>query len=167
MLEKRFPDMGMNCPLCRAANYLDPRFKGLHLIESNLLEKTKAEIEIGWKESHVEISNSENEDNVIVQAKSVKEPMSPNSKLRGKIHLRTEAIRKTMQSQIMKKMDRYEVFSTLPKDIHSLSWWKSHNNILLILANIARSKLAIPASAVMSERVFPLVLILYLRRERV
>ena len=39
MLEKRFPDMGMNCPLRRAANYLDPRFKGLHLIESNLLDK--------------------------------------------------------------------------------------------------------------------------------
>ena len=118
-------------------------------------------------ESHVKINNSENEDNVTAQAQSVNEPISPNSKLRGKIHLRTEAVRKTMQSQIMKKMDRYEVFSTLPKDIHSLSWWKSHNNILLILANIARSKLAIPASAVMSERVFPLVLILYLRRERV
>ena len=25
MLDKRFPDMGMNCPLRRAANYLDPR----------------------------------------------------------------------------------------------------------------------------------------------
>ena len=98
MLEKRFSDMGMNCPLCRAANHFDPRFKGLHLIESNLLEETKAEIEIGWKESYVEISNSENEDNVTAQAQSVNEPISPNSKLRGKIHLRTEAMRKTMQS---------------------------------------------------------------------
>ena len=82
------------------------------------------------------------------------EPLSPNSKLRGKIHLRTEAMRKTMQSQIMKEMDRYEVFSTPPKDINILSWWKSHSNVLPILANIARSKLAIPASSAMSERVF-------------
>ena len=103
---------------------------------------------------HVEINNSENDDNVTIQAQTVNEPISPNSKLRGKIHLRTEAMRKTMQSQIMKEMDRYEVFSTPPKDINILSWWKSHSNVLPILANIARSKLAIPASSAMSERVF-------------
>ena len=31
--------MGMNRPLCRAANNLDPRYKGLHQIESNLLKE--------------------------------------------------------------------------------------------------------------------------------
>ena len=97
---------------------LNPRFKGLHLIESNLLEKTKAEIEIGWKESHVEINNSENDDNVTIQAQTVNEPISPNSKLRGKIHLRTKAMKKTLLFQIMKEMDQYEVFSAPPEDIN-------------------------------------------------
>ena len=49
---------------------------------------------------HVEINNSENDDNVTIQAQTVNEPISPNSKLRGKIHLRTEAMGKTMKSQI-------------------------------------------------------------------
>ena len=72
-----------------------------------------------------------------------------------------------MQSQIMKEMNRYEVYSTPQKNINILSWWKSHSNVLPILANVAKSKLAIPASSAMSERFFPLVLILYLRRELV
>ena len=51
-------------------------------------------------------------------------------------------------------MDKYESFSIPSKTISVLAWWKLHCKILPILANIARSVLAIPASSAKSERVF-------------
>ena len=40
LLEKRFSNKGLNCQLRRSANYLDPKYKGMHLLESGLLGET-------------------------------------------------------------------------------------------------------------------------------
>ena len=51
-------------------------------------------------------------------------------------------------------MERYENFSTAPKTVNILGWWKRMANALPILSEFARSVLAIPASSAKSERVF-------------
>ena len=54
--KKRFPNKGLDCPLRRAADYLDPKHKGLHLIES-VQEETKRELEDDWKKVGTEDNN--------------------------------------------------------------------------------------------------------------
>ena len=51
-------------------------------------------------------------------------------------------------------MEKYELFSLQSKDCDVLSWWKQHENVLPLLAKIAKRVLAIPASSAKSERVF-------------
>ena len=80
--------------------------------------------------------------------------LSPTSQLRKKLGPRVEYRQYQKTSQIRKEMDRYESFSTVPKNASVLGWWKKMANALPILAEIARSVLAIPASSAKSERVF-------------
>ena len=44
-LNERYPNNGVNKQLLRFANYLGPRFKGIHLYSDMKLESTKNELE--------------------------------------------------------------------------------------------------------------------------
>ena len=48
-LNERYPNNGVNKQLLRFANYLDPRFKGIHLYNDMKQESTKNELEDLWK----------------------------------------------------------------------------------------------------------------------
>ena len=144
MLEKIFPNKGLDCPLRRAADYLDPKHKGLHLIESVQFEETKRELEDDWKKVGTEDNNMmeelvPTEENNPLLTKAL---LSPTSKLRKKIKSRTETTRESMKSKIRKEMDRYEEFTTPPKGASVLAWWKKHKDILPILSTMARAVLA-------------------------
>ena len=156
MLEKRFPNKGLDCPLRRAANYLDPKLKGLHLKESNQFEETKKELENDWRNEDVEEDTIAKE--VVATCENnpllAKTPLSPTSKLREKIKSRTATTRDIMESKVRKEMNIYEEFTTPPKGLSVLAWWKKHKNLLPILSTMARAVLAVPASSAKSERVF-------------
>ena len=155
MLEKRFPNKGLLCPLRRAANYLDPKLKGLHLREKNLFEKTKRELEEDWQKDGIDNDTIvEKVAPTVENNPLIMKPMSPTSKLREKMKSRTKQTRELDQSKIRKEMERYEEYTTPPKGASVLTWWKRHKDILPILSTMARAVLAVPASSAKSERVF-------------
>ena len=57
-------------------------------------------------------------------------------------------------SKIRLEMEKYELFSLQSKECNVLQWWKQHENVLPLLARLARRVLVIPASSAKSERVF-------------
>ena len=84
-LEKRFPNYGLYVIVRRAANYLDPHFKGIHLKMFRYFDATKAEIEkVSAEEQNQEeeivIDTSEKTGNT--NNNSVSKEMSPTEKLR-------------------------------------------------------------------------------------
>lgn len=151
-LNKRFPNHGMDNRLRRAANFLDPRFKGIHLDSAGRLESTMDELEEDWNdikpeepmEAHTAV---ETPDNYAAQ-------LSPTSKLRNRLQMRTNLVDQMRQTKIRKEMEKYSSFSTPPQGVNVLSWWKRHESILPILAKLAKLVLAIPASSALSERVY-------------
>ena len=165
-IEKRFPEKGLNCSLRRSANYLDPTFKGLHLMEAKRFEETKDDIVKEWKEIDTDEEHEAEVDEPEVEvAEKPKEPLSPTAKLRERLRQaqgqagqagrgRTDSTRELVKSKIRKEMERYEMFSIPPKGVRVLDWWKHHRNVLPILGHMARAVLAVPASSASSERVF-------------
>ena len=150
-LEHRFPAKGTDCLIYGKANYLSPLYKGIHLMAEDKLEEVKSAMETEWNQMQAEVVAE------AVGAESVPEtvcPLSPTSQLRKKLGTRTEYRKHQKTSPIRKEMERYENFSTAPKTVNILGWWKRMANALPILSEFARSVLAIPASSAKSERVF-------------
>ena len=148
-LEKRFPDFGMGRLERRLANYLDPRYKGIHLRAKSKFDETKKEIEDIWKENA--LPTEEDDDDPIEPV--VEAPLSPTSKLMQKYSQRNLNVDRNA-SEISKEMGKYEMYSVLPKDKDVLLWWKVHEGNLPNLAKLAKRILAIPCSSAKSERVF-------------
>ena len=151
-LEVRFPAKGTDCEIYCQANYLNPKYRGIHLMAEDKLEEVKRAMEAEWKQKQAdeEVSaEAASLDQNVLPAK-----LSPTSQLRLKLGTRVEYRRHQKTSQIRKEMDRYESFSTVEKQASVLSWWKRMTNALPILSEFARSVLAIPASSAKSERVF-------------
>ena len=150
-LEVRFPAKGTDCEMYCKANYLNPMYRGIHLMAEDKLEDVKTAMEAEWnqKEADQEVS-----DGALSVPENVKAPLSPTSQLRKKLGTRIEYRRHQKMSQIRKEMERYESFALASKEASVLDWWKRMANALPILSEIARSVLAIPASSAKSERAF-------------
>ena len=149
-LELRFPEKGTTCEIFKWANYLNPLYKGIHLVDEEKLEDVKEAMEEEWKREIVV------EEESLAGANGGDEniELSPTSKLRLKLGTRIEYKRRKHTSAFRKETERYETFSTPTKNVSTLNWWKKVAPTLPILANFARSVLAIPASSAKSERVF-------------
>ena len=59
-----------------------------------------------------------------------------------------------LKTPIQKDLDRYESYSLADSNVDILEWWRTHENTLPILSQIAKQVLTIPASSAKSERVF-------------
>ena len=95
-LEERFPERGMTRLERRIANFLDPRFKGIHLRLTNWLQRTKEEMEAKYM-VHQEIAVSDEVD--------LPDPaLSPTSKL---LH-NTQRTDVGTLSELQQEMKRYE-----------------------------------------------------------
>ena len=149
-LELRFPEKGTTCEIFQWANYLNPLYKGIHLVDEEKLKDVKEAMEEEWKREIVV------EEESLAGANGGDEniELSPTSKLRLKLGTRIEYKRRKHTSAFRKETERYETFSTPTKNVSTLNWWKKVAPTLPILANFARSVLAIPASSAKSERVF-------------
>ena len=148
-LNERFPNCGMDVFERRAANYLDPRYKGLHLHSAGLLAATKKSIEekyfepaAGWLADMVDQREPQIPD---VQ-------LSPTSRLMKEMRRNRENSRR--ESKMELEMSKYETFSIPQKDADVLDWWRKHQDILPLLSKVARKVLVIPSSSAKSERVF-------------
>ena len=154
-LEKRFPNHGLNVFERRAANYLDPHLKGIHLRKFKQFDSTKDRIETFIMESLEDTSN-DNETGVNETNNNIEDlsggNMSPTSKLR--FELEAEDPAEKDDSIIRKEMSVFEKLEVASKEENVLTWWKSHEKTLPNLAKFARRVLAIPVSSGKSERVF-------------
>ena len=142
-LEMRFPDRGMDRLERCVGNYLDPRFKGIHLSLVAKLGPTKQRMEERWGVQDVPVLEG-----VQVAADL---SLSPTSKL-------LMGRRETLQqegSALEREMVNYEKrFGNPGRNADILTWWKLNQEELPLLSKIARTVLSIPASSAKSERVF-------------
>ena len=144
-LQFRFPASGTERFERRVANYLDPRYKGVHIMNMlGVLEETKAEIVEKYSEENVLSRPSSNESSSL--------SLSPTSRLLKQA--RNKRLNENAGSKLESEMLQYESFSLAPRMGNILYWWKSHASILPLLSKIARIVLAIPSSSAKSERVF-------------
>ena len=141
-LFERFPSLGMDMFEKSVANYLDPRYMGLHLAEYGTLESIKIRMESKWGSDSEETQS---------QPVALNLDLSPTSRLLQRSRL---SRLDTGASKIRKEMAIYESYSFASKASDVLGWWRLHEEHLPILAQIARRILAIPASSAKSERVF-------------
>ena len=141
-LLERFPSCGMTVFEKCVANYLDPRFMGLHLTSWGKLEDIKSKMERKW--------------NVVDDEEGLRVPVNPELSPTSKLLQRSRLARAAGGglSKIKKEMATYESFSFASRKCDVLAWWKAHEEHLPVLAKIARKILAIPASSAKSERVF-------------
>ena len=141
-LEERFPNQGMDVEERCFANYLDPRFKGIHLA----LVAMKGRIKESIKEKFGE--GMHHTDNILDEVDMA--PLSPTSKL---LH-QNQMMNEQQGSKMEQEMAQYEQMISPDRDSNILDFWKSHQVALPLLAKAARTILAIPASSSKSERVF-------------
>ena len=85
--------------------------------------------------------------------------LSPTSLLRAKMRAKfqrpsLDQARENLKTPIQKDLDRYESYSLADSNVDILEWWRTHENTLPILSQIAKQVLTIPASSAKSERVF-------------
>ena len=146
-LQKRFPNSGGDIFERKVANYLDPRYKGIHLSVIGELEQTKLEMNEKFGDAE--------ESGQTAQASGNESPnleLSPTSRLLKQA--RSRRMEESPNNKLKAEMTKYESFSLSHKQGSILFWWKTHSSLLPILSKIARRILAIPSSSAKSERVF-------------
>ena len=128
----------------KAANYLDPRWKGVHLRLTNRLQQTKVDMKAKYLgEDDVEAAEA-------VEVDLPNASLSPTSKLLFNSQ-REEQVR---VSGLEQEMRRYEASGNPGRNVDVLDFWKQNQDVFPLLAKMARIVLAIPASSAKSERVF-------------
>ena len=155
-LDKRFPSHGLHVFERRAANYLDPCLKGIHLRKFQQFEATKEDLENLYKRTEdddLAVGAEENVDNNNAATEVVGDKeLSPTSKLKFEFEL--PVAEEIENCKIRKEMLMFEKMEAASKEENVLGWWKSQEKHLPLLAKLARRILAIPASSGKSERVF-------------
>ena len=154
-LDKRFPNHGLEVFERRAANYLDPHFKGIHLKKFKYLDVTKDEIErsqVNDQDNPFVVSDDNTNNNNAPGPSNEDLSLSPTAKLR----LEMDAIEppNVTTSKIRAEMEVFEKIDIAPKSSDVLKWWKNQERSLPLLSKFAKKILAIPASSSKSERVF-------------
>ena len=145
-LEERFPNKGMEKLERCVANYLDPRYKGIHLSLFNQLTLTKERMEEKWGD--LLKSAPAQADMELEEAPDV--TLSPTSKL-----LMSRKVTQQQEGSLLQKeMADYEKLGNPGRGADILTWWKHNQEELPLLSKLARMILAIPASSAKSERVF-------------
>ena len=149
-IEKRFPNKGGDDRVKRMANYLSPHLKGLHLIDMNLLEETKKDIEEEVKKQAKNVDDNQEVNEVEETTDKTIPPLSPTSKLRKK--LRTQMTTQTQfrgqrsqMTPLEKEMDLYMTYSYSKKGQSILKWWKRFEKLLPLLSQVAKNNAIYPS----------------------
>ena len=144
-LEVRFPNKGMESLERRAANYLDPTLKGVHLGLFAKMRTTKLEMEQRWGAMVSEVGSSQPESETVESGN-----LSPTSKLL-KV---TKGVRDLDGTPLQQEMRLYEATDSPSRPCDICQWWKMFEPQFPMLAKLARMIFAIPASSAKSERTF-------------
>lgn len=143
MLEQRFPNQGMDVEERAMANYLDPRFKGIHLALAARKAATKELIKERFGEEEQDIFDNDPEIDVA--------PLSPTSKL---LHQNQVVAGHQGDSKMDKEMNTFEQMPNQDRNTNPLDFYRINEGSLPLLAKAARTIFAIPASSSKSERAF-------------
>ena len=141
----------------RVANFVAPQYNVMHLSEIGqynevISDKRKLPAANCLNEAFNENINNGGDVNEVLS-------LSPTSLLRAKMRAKfqrpsLDQARENLKTPIQKDLDRYESYSLADSNVDILEWWRTHENTLPILSQIAKQVLTIPASSAKSERVF-------------
>ena len=151
-LQRRFPLNGAMQQINCMANFLDPRYKGLHLMEYQKFEETKTAILIQEK--------APMEEEAPARASNTDEGSNQNSQvnyhdlLRKRLKQNISTSISSNPSKLALELDHYLDAKTADEKIDILDWWKLMKTQYPILSKFARKYLCIPASSASSERAF-------------
>ena len=118
----------------------------------NRLESTKDEIEALSNRLEAVVDDEVGGESSDEDGHNVE--LSPTSRLMKKCKQIFDQSNRRNKTKVRMEMEKYELFTLQSKGCKVLSWWNRHQNILPLLAKIARRVFAIPASSAKSERVF-------------
>ena len=147
-LEVRFPNKGMDRLERRAANYLDPTLKGVHLGLYAMMRSTKLEMEERWGPLISEVAGPQRDREDGVEVGN----LSPTSKLLKVTQ--AQGVRDLDSTPLQHEMRLFEATDSPGRPCDILQWWKMFEPNFPMLAKLARMIFAIPASSAKSERTF-------------
>jgi hypothetical protein len=156
-LDKRFPNLGTDRWQRNVANYIDPTIKGIHTEAAGMLEETKEKIKVESDKIDSTIVEEPVDNHTVPFIQTEEVGLSPNSKLRKRLQSRQQpTFTQTNREEqgVMKEMRKYEVFSIAKKGTKILQWWKNHENVLPLLAKVAKHILSVPASSAKKRTFF-------------
>ncbi|XP_065682346.1 uncharacterized protein LOC136086280 isoform X1 [Hydra vulgaris] len=151
-LQERYPLNGAEQLINCFANFLDPRYKGLHLIEYKKCDEIKEAILTQEKEKKHEkasmsSSKTDNESNENVK-------VNHHELLRKRLKQDILARSASTMTKLGLEIDHYLAAKIAEETTDILEWWKTMKLQYPILSNYARKYLCIPATSATSERVF-------------
>jgi hypothetical protein len=152
-LQKRYPLNGAEKEINCLANFLDPRYKGLHLMEYKKLEETK-KIILSQEKEHTpseeaptSVGNTEEENDGNAQ-------INYHELLRKRLQRDISPSLSPVPSKLALELDHYLDAKSADEKVNILGWWKIMHSQYPILSTYARKYLCIPASSATSERAF-------------
>ena len=133
-IEIRFSNCGSDEEVNRFANYLDPAFKGIHIEVLGSLNCTKEAILLKWGDMR-DVTQEVGE----VEDITRQDPTAMLLKTRNRSGEEGVGLTK-----IQKEMVAYEALEELPSNKARLSWWKDKEQMLPLLAGVAKGILGLP-----------------------
>ena len=154
-LQKRFPLNGAEKQMNCLANFLDPRYKGLHLMEYKKFEETK-KILLAQEKEVTPSEETEAPESVINTDKERDQNSQINyhDLLRKRLQQGISTTSSPMPSKLALELDHYLDATAADEKVNILNWWKLMKPQYPILSTYARKYLCIPASSATSERAF-------------
>ena len=152
--QKRFPNFGLDDKTTGFANFLDPRLKGVHLGQCELLDSYKKSVVRA-----VRGYDGGSENNEVESENNNGKMLTPTEKLLKNQSNRLSEVfddRSRGEKDAEKEIEVYLKLPACSKDEKVLDWWKAHSESLPRLSEFAKQILAIPASSSSSERLFSL-----------
>ena len=120
---------------------IDPKFKGIHLLQFNKLEETKEYLEEKVNKSvKTNSAHIEDKDSSLTEIE-----LSPTSRLRNLLNKKSKTANNL--SDFTKEYSTYESLPICNSTTEILEWWKIHAKCLPLLATLGRKYMAIPASS--------------------
>ena len=152
-LERRFPKFGADVEAFAMANFLDPRYMGLHLMEDETVY-----IETKHKTEEMVCNLLVNEAALNTSTDSTSSDSHKPSPSATELLLKRS--KKSAQDSASPGESEVNVFLGMPKIPPNsrgdkiLEWWKVNSGSLPGLSKLAKKYLAVPASSATSERLF-------------
>ncbi|XP_065664644.1 E3 SUMO-protein ligase ZBED1-like isoform X2 [Hydra vulgaris] len=151
-LQERYPLNGAEQLINCYANFLDPRYKGLHLIEYKKIDDIK--------EALLTQEKAKKKEKLPITSSKIDNESNPNTKvnhhelLKKRLKQDISARSASTTTKLSLEIEHYLGAETADEKTNVLEWWKIMKLQYPILSDYAQKYLCITASSATSERVF-------------